>query len=155
MDGVVIRKARSEDLQTLAGLLKLLFSIEQDFTCNEKKQLHGLRLLLENVGAVVLVAEVEGQVVGMCSGQLVVSTAEGGASVLVEDVVVRPDHRGKGIGHLLIQSLITWSQEKGGHRLQLLADKNNQAALDFYGHIGWEPTDLICLRFKTSKENSP
>ena len=150
MDEVVIRQAEVADLQSLTALLQLLFSIEEDFSFNEEKQLRGLHLMLENVSAVVLAAEIGGQVVGMCSGQLLISTAEGAASVLVEDVVVRPESRGKGVGRMLLQSVTKWSQERGGQRLQLLADKNNQTALGFYEHLGWETTDLICLRRKKS-----
>lgn len=150
MDDVVIRSAEVADLQSLTALLQLLFSIEQDFLFNEEKQRHGLRLMLGSQSAVVLVAELRGQVVGMCSGQLLISTAEGAVSVVVEDVVVRPESQGSGIGRMLLQYITKWSQEKGGHRLQLLADRNNHAALGFYEHLGWETTDLICLRLKKS-----
>ena len=150
MDDVVIRRAEVADLQSLAALLRLLFSIEEDFSFNEEKQLHGLHLMLESQSAIVLVAVVGRQVVGMCSGQLLISTAEGGAAVLVEDVVVWPESRGKGVGRMLLESVMMWAEEKDGKRLQLLADRNNQAALDFYEHLGWETTDLICLRQKKS-----
>ena len=102
--------------------------------------------MLENRLGCVLVAEDAGKVVGMCTGQLVVSTAEGGPSVLVEDMVIDPAFQGQGLGRALLDAMLQWAGTQGATRLQLLADKNNQAALDFYEHLGWRSTSLVCLR---------
>lgn len=142
----LVRKARQEDLEQLVGLLRLLFTIEEDFSFDAAKQQQGLALLLNNDRGCVLAAEADGRVVGMCTGQLVISTAEGGPAVLVEDVVVDPPHRGQGIGRVLMNGLIDWAGAQGATRLQLLADKNNPPALGFYGRLGWQTTALICLR---------
>ena len=55
-------------------------------------------MLLAHETAIILVAEAAGQVIGMCSGQLTISTAEGGFALLVEDVVVAGPWQGKGVG---------------------------------------------------------
>lgn len=143
---VRIRSAKPEDLDRLVSLLAALFSIEEDFVCDEPKQRRGLMLMLENARGCVLVAEAEGEVVGMCSGQLLVSTAEGGLSLLVEDVVIHEQWRGLGVGRLLIEALSGWAKANKVSRLQLLADRNNIPALDFYRCLGWQMTELICLR---------
>ncbi len=65
---------------------------------------------------------------------------------MVEDVVVRQEYRGQGIGRLLLEHLRAWAKKKKISRLQLLADRNNRAALDFYAQLGWKNTKLICLR---------
>ena len=142
----ILRKARLHDLDRLTALLRLLFTLEEDFSFNEQKQRQGLALLLDNDRGCVLVAEEAGLVIGMCTGQLVISTAEGGPSVLVEDVVVDPAHRGQGIGRALMNTLAGWALEQGATRLQLLADKNNGPGLVFYERLGWRTTALICLR---------
>lgn len=142
----LVRKARQEDLEQLVGLLRLLFAIEEDFSFDAAKQQQGLALLLNDDRGCVLAAETDGRVVGMCTGQLVISTAEGGPAVLVEDVVVDPRHRGRGAGRALMNGLVAWAGERGATRLQLLADKNNPPALAFYDRLGWHATALICLR---------
>ena len=76
----------------------------------------------------------------MCTGQLVISTAEGGPAVLVEDMVVDPAHRRRGVGRSLMTAMARWAAEQGATRLQLLADKNNPPALAFYERVGWQPT---------------
>jgi ribosomal protein S18 acetylase RimI-like enzyme len=143
-----IRQAAAADLPALVNLLAILFRIEEDFVPDTAKQEQGLRLMLDNDNsrAAVLVAEQEGQVVGMCTGQLLVSTAEGGLSALVEDVVLLPEWRGQGIGRQLMGAIADWATKQGATRVQLLADRNNSSALAFYNRIGYRVTELVCLR---------
>lgn len=143
---IIIRPAHHTDLDSLVALLEKLFSIEEDFTFNEERQRQGLRMMLDNERGCLLAAEADGRVIGMCSGQLTVSTAEGGPALLVEDVVVHEDFRRKGAGRLLMEGIADWARAKGVSRLQLLADRNNRTALEFYTGLGWQITELICLR---------
>ena len=143
---ITVRPARMEDLERLVGLLDLLFAIEADFRPDPVLQRQGLALLLDDERARVLVAERAGGVLGMCTGQLVVSTAEGGPALLVEDVVVDPDHRGRGVGRALLAALADWARGRGVRRLQLLADGSNGPALAFYDRLGWRATALVCRR---------
>ncbi|ACS78507.1 GNAT family N-acetyltransferase [Maridesulfovibrio salexigens] len=143
---VHIRNANSADLAPMTDLLKSLFSVEKDFSADGNRQMKGLRMLLGNPRARILVAEEQGGVVGMCTGQIVISTAEGGPSILVEDVVVRNDRQGEGIGTMLMEAILEFAEENRATRLQLLADCDNTPALKFYEKIGWSNTSLICLR---------
>ncbi len=77
MELSVIRPADAGDIETMIGLLQQLFLIEEDFTFDADRQRRGLELLLENDRSAIMVCEQAGQVIGMASGQLVVSTAEG------------------------------------------------------------------------------
>ena len=141
-----MRAARHEELEPMVALLRLLFAIEADFRFDAARQRRGLGLLLQDDRARVLVARVNGRVVGMCTGQVVISTAEGGPALLVEDVVVAPDHRGRGIGRALLTALTDWARGRGVRRLQLLADRGNGPALAFYDRLGWRATALVCRR---------
>jgi GNAT superfamily N-acetyltransferase len=144
---VAIRGATPADLERLVRLLEILFSIEADFRPDPERQRRGLALMLaEPERRVVLVAEREGAVVGMVTAQLVVSTAEGGPSALVEDMVVESAERGRGLGRRLLSAAEAWAAARGATRLQLLADRENAPALGFYGRAGWRSTRLVCLR---------
>jgi GNAT superfamily N-acetyltransferase len=128
-------------------LLGQLFSIEADFTPDAWRQRLGLALMLSDHRVrTVLVAERSGEVLGMVTGQLVVSTAEGGLSALVEDMIVEEGARGAGIGRALLEGIERWALERGATRLQLLADHENAPALGFYDRAGWSSTRLVCLR---------
>jgi ribosomal protein S18 acetylase RimI-like enzyme len=143
---VNIRPAVYSDLEALTSFLEILFSIEEDFFFNKTLQRQGLELMLTNDRCCVLVADVNGQAVGMCSGQLTISTAEGGPALLVEDMVVLGEYRRQGVGQRLMAKVAEWGKTKGVSRLQLLADRNNTPALEFYKRLGWQTTELICLR---------
>ena len=145
---LAIRPAQPADLDALVTLLGLLFEIEADFTPDPDRQRRGLMRFLDGCGKhrCMLVAESAGEVIGMASVQTLISTAEGGWVGLVEDVVVREDRRGHGVGRRLMSAVIDWAVAHGLTRLQLLADRGNRPGLAFYRRIGWQNTQLVCLR---------
>lgn len=146
----IIRTALPEDIPRMADLLVELFSIETDFTPDVEKQIRGLSALVAGPQgrACVLVAEKGGMIAGMATAQTLISTAEGGRVGLVEDVVVHGEFRGRGIGTRLIEAVAEWARSHGLTRLQLLADRDNHRAMEFYASQNWSSTRLICLRRK-------
>lgn len=141
-----IRPATSDDIKVMTTLLKELFEIESDIHFKPVRQRAGLRRLIKDPNAAVLVAERDSLVVGMCTVQMVISTAEGGRSGWVEDLVVHSKFRGQGIGRELLAAAETWAEDHKVSRLQLLADSRNKPALDFYHFQGWDSTSLVCRR---------
>lgn len=142
-----VRPATPGDLDALVRLVGVLFSLEADFSPDAGRQRRGLAALLADAArAVVLVAERDGAVAGMVTGQLLVSTAEGGAAVLAEDLVVEEGARGLGLGRALLAALEGWGRARGATRVQLLVDEENHEALGFYRRLGWRPTQLRALR---------
>ena len=80
--------------------------------------------------------------IGFCSVQTLISTAEGGPVGLIEDVVVAEGWRSNGVGRKLLEGAEAWARRRGCSRLQLLADQDNPPALGFYAHLGWQQTSL-------------
>ena len=128
-------------MDTLAGYLEKLFLIEKDLKTQRKKIELGLIELICGRSGEVFVAEVNGHTAGMGTGQLVVSTSTGGSSLLVEDVFVEEEYRGQGVGIMIMEALSSWGTLKGALRMQLVADKNNTAALKFYKKMGWKESN--------------
>jgi len=141
-----IRTACSDDLPAMTRLLQDLFAVETEFEVDIEKQRCGLRMLLDSPLAELWVAERHGRVVGMVTVQLVVSTAEGGLSGLLEDLIVSSVYRRRGLGKALLNAAVNWSREQGATRIQLLADSRNVPALIFYRKQGWKQTNMIALR---------
>ena len=142
----VIRSAKAADVPAMAGLLAELFAVETEFAVDRAKQERALRMIIERPSAAGWVAECGGQVVGMVTAQTVVSTAEGGESVWIEDVIVRTGWRRKGIGRKLVQAVEQWCAGRGVTRMQLLADGANEAACEFYPKRGWTRTGMVAFR---------
>jgi len=145
MDQVRIREAKSKDIEAMISLLRTLFRLEKDFTFCPERQRTGLEMMLHTHRGILLVAERNNKIIGMCSGQLMISTAEGGVSLQVEDVIVDTPWRHQGVGTTLLSALQEWALKKQVLRLQLLADRTNSAALIFYQKLQWQKTQLISL----------
>lgn len=144
-EAVTLRQAQAEDTAALVALLAQLFAIEADFAIDPEVQARGLALLRERPDAIMMVAEAGGRVVGMCTVQLTASTARGGLSAGVEDVVVDQAWRGRGIGRALLAAAEAWAGVRGAVRVALLADETNLPALDFYDRLGFTRTRLVWL----------
>ncbi|WP_071932400.1 GNAT family N-acetyltransferase [Candidatus Thiodiazotropha endoloripes] len=144
-----ISSVERSDFDKMVDLLRQLFSIEADFNADPDKQRRGLELLQESESAEIFVVRNDNQgVVAMATLQLVVSTAEGGLVAWLEDLVVDADHRGQGIGELLLSHINQWLENRGVKRVQLVADRDNRLALDFYKKQGWQEINLNVLRRK-------
>lgn len=138
----MIRRADENDIPDMVELLCELFTIEDDFTIDREKHFRGLRLLLDNRDAMILVAEHENRVVGMASVQCLISTAIGERVGLIEDVIVHEPYRGNGIGKRLMETLLIETQKAGMKRLALGVDDRNEKALAFYKHYGFTSSHM-------------
>ncbi len=146
---VVIDFATVDDLPQLADLLTELFTLESDFQPERDQQLRGLRAILDGPAlGKLFVLRVNGKVAGMANALITISTAEGGPVLLLEDVIVRREHRGGGLGRRLVEHVLGWAHGQGMTRVTLLADRDNRAALDFYRTLGFELSNMTVLRRK-------
>lgn len=144
---IIVRDATPKDINAMLPLLEQLFSIEADFNFNPDTQARGLMLMLDGCGkhrAVKLACDND-KVIGMCTAQTRVSTAQGKISAVVEDLVVDKAYRGRGIGPLLLDAIEDWAKKRGIATLSLLADRDNHKGLEFYAARHWQSTALICL----------
>ncbi len=150
-----IRDARAQDIDEMVELLEYLFCIEDDFTFNKNRQRHGLAALLaDHERSIVKVAEQNSRVVGLCTAQISISTAEGGLSSRVEDLIVHKKFRKQGVATALLQHIHSWAVSAGCVRMQLLADIRNENALGFYTRRGWIRTKMVCLNKNFAVHNT-
>jgi len=98
-----VRIATAADIDACASLLEVLFGQEAEFTPQHEIQARSLKLILEQpeTGR-ILVCEENGGILGMVLLLFTISTALGGRVALLEDMVVLPESRRKGIGAMLI-----------------------------------------------------
>jgi GNAT superfamily N-acetyltransferase len=141
--------ARESDVPQLTELLGLLFSEEADFTPDSEKQRRGLEMILADptLGR-IYVARDGGRVVAMASLLYTVSTAEGGRAALFEDLFVRPEHRGRGMGKALLAHVIEQARADGILRLTLLTDGDNERAQALYRKAGFVASSMRPMRLK-------
>ena len=144
---MLIDKASPNDIPQLCALLGILFAQEAEFEPDEAKQAAGLQQIIENpeTGQILLLRDGD-MVSGMVSLLYTVSTARGGRVALLEDMVVRPELRGKGAGSMLLQSAVDHARAGGCSRITLLTDQVNEAAIRFYRRHGFEASGMLPLR---------
>lgn len=143
-----VEPATLEDLPELTDLVMSLFAIEEDFEPNREKQQYGLKLILEqpNRGRIFVVRN-DHKLMGMVNLLFTISTAEGGFVILMEDVIIRPEHRGQGYGSLLLKYVIDFAAKKDFKRITLLTDKINNESQRFFTRHGFHHSHMIPMRW--------
>ena len=141
--------ATMEDLQQLVVLLGVLFEEEADFVPNAAKQSRGLETILADprIGR-IYVAREGPRVIGMVSTLYTISTAEGGMAAWLEDLVVLPECRGRGIGPALLSHAISAARDAGALRMTLLSDEDNALAHAVYAAEGFQFSGMRPMRLK-------
>jgi len=86
----------------------------------------------------LFVAEMKGRVVGTFTLLVAPKLAHmGGAAALVDDVVVREDLRGKGIGKAMMEFAMRRAAERGCYKLALSSQLRREEAHRFYESLGF------------------
>jgi GNAT superfamily N-acetyltransferase len=133
----VIRPARPVDVAALVELIGDLATYERarhEVVITEA-DLH--RALFGTDAAVfALVAEADGDVVGMALWFLTFSTWLGRHGIYLEDLYVRPERRGEGHGRALLAALAAVAVERGYGRVEWAVLDWNEPAIGFYRSIG-------------------
>ena len=144
-----IGPAAKKDLAQLVDLLGVLFAQEADFVPDAVKQRRALEMILADprVGR-IYVAREGGRVIGMASTLYTISTAEGGKAAWLEDMVVLPDCRGRGVGAALLAHAVVGAREAGCLRLTLLSDEDNALAHGVYAAEGFQFSGMRPMRLK-------
>ncbi len=88
-----------------------------------------------------LLAEAEGRIAGMAVYFFNYSTFLSRHGLYLEDLFVRPEHRRKGLGTLLLRHLARLAVEKGCGRFEWAVLDWNLPAIGFYRRIGAEILD--------------
>ena len=87
------------------------------------------------------IAERDGEPAGFALWFYSFSTFRGQHGIYLEDLFVRPAHRGKGLSKALLERLAKRCVEEGLGRLELSVLDWNDASIAFYKSLGAEPMD--------------
>lgn len=131
-----IRSARPDDVPALFELIEELAEYEA-LTDAVQGDTHLLSAaLFEHETAEALVAEVAGGTVGYAIFFTTFSTFECRPGLWVEDLFVKEDRRGQGIGRALLADIAGIAVDRGCARLEWSALGWNESALRFYKGLG-------------------
>jgi ribosomal protein S18 acetylase RimI-like enzyme len=146
-----IRRATPADLATLGRLGALLVSTHHEFDPERfiaatSRTARGyasfLGSQLEEPEVAVLVAEENGAVIGYAYAGVEDSDwmALRGPAGVLHDVVVEPEHRGRGVGRLLLDAALTFLRSRGAPRVVLWTAARNASAQRLFASAGFRDT---------------
>jgi GNAT superfamily N-acetyltransferase len=132
-----MREATPADVPVIVQLVRDLAEYEKELDAVE---LNAARLHESLFGPVPVVfanvVEVDGDVVGFALWFLNYSTWLGRHGIYLEDLYVRPEHRGCGYGKQLLKYLADLCIERNYGRLEWSVLDWNQGSIDFYKSCG-------------------
>ncbi len=136
---ITFRFAEEKDVPVILGFIKELADYEK--MLNEVVADEALlrEWIFEKKKAEVIFALVDGKEAGFALFFHNFSTFLGRAGIYLEDLYVKPEHRGKGLGKGLLKQLAIIATERGCGRLEWACLDWNKPSIDFYLSLGATP----------------
>lgn len=138
-----LRSARESDLDSIISLVHALAEYEREPAAVKldresfRKHLFGPRPFAE----VILAEDDSGEVVGFALFFHNFSTWEGCPGIYLEDLFVRPEHRGRGYGKSLLVELARIALDRGCKRFEWSVLDWNEPSIAFYKALGAVPME--------------
>lgn len=149
--GLIIRRATPADLPTIGRLGALLVKEHYDFDPQRflparpgtpEGYASFMSTQLEDPDSAVLIADDNGDVVGYAYAAVEgydYMALRGPAGVL-HDIIVDPEHRGRGVGRLLLESTLEFFRSRSVPRVVLSTAARNEAAQRLFASTGFRRT---------------
>lgn len=140
--GMIIRSATPADIPVIRALIVELavYEREPDAVKATEADLHDALFGARPLAEAVLV-EVDGAAVGMALFFTNFSTWAGRGGLYLEDLFVRPQARGAGVGKALLVHLAGIAVARGYARFEWSVLDWNEPAIGFYRALGAKPMD--------------
>lgn len=136
---VTLRAAAPADVPTILAFIRELAAYEKlEHQVTATEALLAEHLFGARPAAEVVIAEVDGAPVGFALFFQNYSTFLGRPGLFLEDLFVRPEARGRGIGRALLVHLATIAVQRGAGRFDWNVLDWNEPAIGFYKRLGAE-----------------
>jgi ribosomal protein S18 acetylase RimI-like enzyme len=150
-----VRDATAGDAEEIYALAREMAEIVGD-RYPELEAVRGrLEELLEEPRARVLVAEGEGEVIGVVSLWIKPDLAHGDTVVEVPMLAVAEGSRRRGVGRLLMDEVRKLAVADEASLMELVATSANEPAREFYRSLGFVEADLVAFEFVGDLHSPP
>lgn len=139
MSGLTFRYAAEKDVSKILYFIKELASYEKmlDEVIATEDDLR--EWIFEKKKAEVIFAVENGMEIGFALFFHNFSTFLGRSGIYLEDLYIKPEHRGKGYGKAVLKEFARTAVERGCGRLEWWCLDWNRPSIDFYLSLGAEP----------------
>lgn len=141
LDEFILRFANEQDVTTILNFIKELAEYESmidEVVATEEKLREAI---FERKAAEVIIGEYEGKPVAFALFFHNFSTFLGQSGIYLEDLYVKPEMRGKGIGKVMLSYLAKLALERKCGRLEWSCLDWNEPSIKFYKKMGAVPMD--------------
>jgi ribosomal protein S18 acetylase RimI-like enzyme len=153
----IVRRATPADLPKIGHLGALLVKEHYDFDPQRflaarpgtpEGYASFIRTQIEDSDKAVLIADDNGDVIGYAYAAVQgydYMALRGPAGVL-HDIIVDPEHRGRGVGRLLLDATLAFFRSRGVPRVVLSTAERNEAAQRLFASLGFRRTMIEMTR---------
>jgi len=134
---VTLRPAREADAEQVASLMAELGY--PSTAAGVKDRLHAS---LNNQTSCCLVAQADGEVIGIMSAELILYFPTGSTICRVTSLVVSSRHRSHGVGEKLVAAAATFAREHGCSGIEVTSAERRVGAHRFYQRLGFARAGL-------------
>lgn len=132
---LTVRPLAAHDRSTWDELWDIYLDFYGSSVSDETTELTWQRVLRRERGMGGIVACWDGEVVGFAHHVIHPHTWGTGDVCYLEDLVVHPDHRGKGVGRALIEALELRAREQGCDSVYWITEGDNEVARRLYDGV--------------------
>ena len=152
MTQAVIRQATVDDLKAVQDLNHDLFLSDarhlDDLNTDWPYEAEGENYFRKRVSGeegICFVAEAGGEIVGYVAGgwSHINFSAYKGKRGELENILVKDEYRGGGVGADVVATLNNWFKEQGADYIMVDAYAKNESAIAFYQHEGFESYSVV------------
>jgi len=134
---VNIREATIKDHEEVFDLIRqLMTSANMESPINQPSSIETFRQVIEEEKGTILVAEEDGQMLGLLTLSYPMAIRCGGIYSCIEEFIVTEQARGKGVGGKLIEAAIQKATEKDCYELQV--NRPSELGYPVYLRHGWK-----------------
>ena len=131
---VIVRDAFADEMRAVAACYEWLFDPPgmRPPQWDEGVAVARLREAVESDRSAVLVADVDSQIIGVCTVYLDIVSVRFGQRCWIEDLAVHPEWRSRGVGAGLMDAAAQWARDHGASHLELDSAEARERAHRFY-----------------------
>lgn len=143
-----LKKATLRDIPLLVSLMDGFYA-ESGLALDHERANRAFNTIMadESLGSVWFI-QTRNDYAGYLVITQVFSMEYGGFSAVLEDIYIRPNHRGFGLGKAALAGIIPLLKERGVYALSVETGRNNLAARALYTKAGFKPSDRQMLRLE-------
>ncbi|MDR2596594.1 MAG: GNAT family N-acetyltransferase [Treponema sp.] len=138
---IILRSAEKRDTTLIINFISELAEYEHLTSMLEVNEFNLQKYIFEEKKAEVIIAEYDNKPAGFTLFFSNFSTFLGKPGIYIEDLFVKPEYRGKGLGKHLLSYLAKLVQDRKYGRLEWACLNWNEPSIKFYKSQGAQPLD--------------